>query len=212
MYAVMRFGKSFTSLCCAKEMGESGAKLVLVVSAKADVKEEWKKTVESAENFNKEYVFLSSDDLLRDNSAIQTKFYENKKVVVFLTLQDLQGEEIKDKHKELFVNNIDLLIVDETHYGARAESYGKVLRDKNYVKDINEKYADDDFIEYDKAEETLKSLSVNVTLHLSGTPYRILMGSEFEKDDIVAFYQFTDIVKDQKSGMTFTLKILIMKL
>lgn len=198
MYAVMRFGKSFTSLCCAKEMGESGAKLVLVVSAKADVKEEWKKTVESAENFNKEYVFLSSDDLLRDNSAIQTKFYENKKVVVFLTLQDLQGEEIKDKHKELFVNNIDLLIVDETHYGARAESYGKVLRDKNYVKDINEKYADDDFIEYDKAEETLKSLSVNVTLHLSGTPYRILMGSEFEKDDIVAFYQFTDIVKDQK--------------
>lgn len=38
MYAVMRFGKSFTSLCCAKEMGESGAKLVLVVSAKADVK------------------------------------------------------------------------------------------------------------------------------------------------------------------------------
>lgn len=136
--------------------------------------------------------------MLRDNSAIQTKFYENKKVVVFLTLQDLQGEEIKDKHKELFVNNIDLLIVDETHYGARAESYGKVLRDKNYVKDINEKYADDDFIEYDKAEETLKSLSVNVTLHLSGTPYRILMGSEFEKDDIVAFYQFTDIVKDQK--------------
>lgn len=195
MYAVMRFGKSFTSLCCAKEMD---AKLVLVVSAKADVKEEWKKTVESAENFNKEYVFLSSDDLLRDTSAIQSRFNENKKVVVFLTLQDLQGVEIKSKHKELFANDIDLLIVDETHYGARAESYGKVLRDKNYEKDVNEKHADDDFIEYDKAEETLKSLSVNVTLHLSGTPYRILMGSEFEKDDIIAFYQFTDIVKDQK--------------
>lgn len=37
MYAVMRFGKSFTSLCCALEMN---AKTVLVVSAKADVKDE----------------------------------------------------------------------------------------------------------------------------------------------------------------------------
>ena len=195
MYAVMRFGKSFTSLYCAKEMV---ARLVLVVSAKADVKEEWKRTVESAENFNNEYVFLSSDDLLRDSSAIQSKFDEGKKIIIFLTLQDLQGEGIKDKHKELFENKVDLLIVDETHYGARAESYGKVLRDKNYEKDVREKHADDDFIEYDKAEETLKSLSVDVTLHLSGTPYRILMGSEFEKDDIIAFYQFTDIVKDQK--------------
>ena len=36
MYAVMRFGKSFTSMCCAKEMD---AQFVIVVSAKADVKE-----------------------------------------------------------------------------------------------------------------------------------------------------------------------------
>ena len=38
----MRFGKSFTSMCCAIEMS---AKVVLVLSAKADVKEEWKMTV-----------------------------------------------------------------------------------------------------------------------------------------------------------------------
>lgn len=44
LYAVMRFGKSFTAMCCAKEMD---AKIVVVVSAKADVKQEWKKTVES---------------------------------------------------------------------------------------------------------------------------------------------------------------------
>ena len=48
MYAVMRFGKSFTSMCCATEMG---ANIVVVVSAKADVKEEWKKTVESHMRF-----------------------------------------------------------------------------------------------------------------------------------------------------------------
>ena len=53
MYAVMRFGKSFTSLCCAKEMYDGkGARFVVVVSAKADVKEEWKRTTEIPANFS----------------------------------------------------------------------------------------------------------------------------------------------------------------
>lgn len=195
MYAVMRFGKSFTSLCCAKEMN---AKLVLVVSAKADVREEWKKTVQSADNFNKEFVFLSGDDLANNQSIVKSTLSGGKKAVVFLTLQDLQGENIKDKHQEIFGQQIDLLIVDETHYGARAESYGRVIRTVNYEKDIKEKHADDDFVEIADAEEQIKSLSVDVTLHLSGTPYRILMGSEFEKEDIIAFYQFSDIVSAQE--------------
>ena len=37
-----------------------------------------------------------------------------------------------------------------------------------------------------------------MTLHLSGTPYRILMGSEFEKEDIISFCQFSDIVEEQE--------------
>lgn len=195
MYAVMRFGKSFTSMCCAKEIG---AKVVLVVSAKADVREEWKKTVQSADNFNDDYVFIASNELLGEPTKISSSLSNGKGVVVFLTLQDLQGNDIKDKHQDIFGQQIDLLIVDETHYGARAESYGKILKNANYVKDVKEKHADDDFIELSEAEEQLKSLSVKVTLHLSGTPYRILMGSEFQKEDIIAFYQFSDIVKDQE--------------
>lgn len=196
MYAVMRFGKSFTSLCCAKA---KGYKVVLVVSAKADVREEWKKTVQSADNFNKDYVFISSEELLNDENVITNTLNDGKGVVIFLTLQDLQGNELKEKHKDVFDNKIDLLIVDETHYGARAESYGKVLRSASYEKDVKDAHAGDDFIEIEEAEEQLKSLSVKVTLHLSGTPYRILMGSEFSKEDIVAFYQFSDIVKDQEA-------------
>ena len=195
MYAVMRFGKSFTSLCCAKAIN---ARTVLIVSAKADVREEWKKTVQSADNFNQDYVFITSDDLVRDQTAVSSVLADGKGAVVFLTLQDLQGEHIKDKHQDIFGQQIDLLIVDETHYGARAESYGKVLRSVNYEKDIKEKHANDDFVEIKDAEEQLKSLSVKITLHLSGTPYRILMGSEFSKEDIIAFYQFSDIVKDQE--------------
>lgn len=195
MYAVMRFGKSFTSLCCAKKMN---AKLVLVVSAKADVREEWKKTVEQADNFNQDYIFISGSELARNENIIKESFTDDKGTVVFLTLQDLQGEDIKEKHKEIFGNTIDLLIVDETHYGARAEKYGQVLKDSNYIKDVKQRYEDDDFVEGDEANETLKALEANIKLHLSGTPYRILMGSEFEKEDIIAFYQFTDIVAAQE--------------
>ncbi|MDD6634428.1 MAG: Eco57I restriction-modification methylase domain-containing protein [Ruminococcus sp.] len=192
MYAVMRFGKSFTSMCCAKAID---AKVILVVSAKSDVREEWKKTVQSADNFNTIYDFLTSDDLKRNKYAVKAALENDKGAVLFLTLQDLQGDTIKDKHTELFGQQIDLLIVDETHYGARAESYGKILRD---AKDVKNKHDSDDYIEIADAEEQLKSLQVKVTLHLSGTPYRILMGSEFTKDDIIAFYQFFDIVQDQE--------------
>lgn len=79
MYAVMRFGKSFTAMCCAVEMG---AKLVVVVSAKADVKLEWKKTVESHKKFEG-YVFLSGD-ALKEEGIISKTFGEGKKLFAFL--------------------------------------------------------------------------------------------------------------------------------
>lgn len=199
MYAVMRFGKSFTSLCCALKMG---AKLVLVVSAKADVKEEWKKTVESAGNFY-EYIFLESSDLEKKEGIIKENLLENKKIIIFLTLQDLQGEDIKNKHKELLSKQIDLLIVDETHFGARAESFGKILNNSGYdvsdeknLKKIKEE--NDENVDAKKADEEIKKINAKVRLHLSGTPYRILMGSEFEKEDIISFVQFSDIVKEQE--------------
>lgn len=197
MYAVMRFGKSFTSLSCALAMK---AKLVLVVSAKADVKEEWKKNVEEPLNFDG-YEFLDSKSLLTEN-IIETKFKENKKLVIFLTLQDLQGDEIKEKHREIFKNKVDLLIIDETHFGARGASFGKVLRNTSlYSSDeININKLDDEHIDTDEAENFIKekNIKAKVKLHLSGTPYRILMGGEFEKEDIISFVQFSDIVKAQK--------------
>ena len=47
--------------------------------------------------------------------------------------------------------------------------------------------------------ESTKEFDVNVTVHLSGTPYRILMSDEFDREqDLIAFYQFTDIVREQE--------------
>ncbi|MBQ7596000.1 MAG: Eco57I restriction-modification methylase domain-containing protein [Clostridia bacterium] len=177
---------------------EIGAKIVTVVSAKADVKEEWKKTVESHIKFKK-YKFYTADVLSNNENIIKETIKHGERVVVFLTLQDLQGETIKEKHKELFGSKIDLIIVDETHFGARAEKYGQVLRTAGYEKDFNNKKDTEDFIESSEADEQIKILDAKIKLHLSGTPYRILMGSEFSKEDIIAFYQFTDISNDQEA-------------
>ena len=123
LYAVMRFGKSFTSMCCALD---AEAKFVIIVSAKADVKEEWKKTVESHVLFA-DYIFADAESLDRKENLISSTLADGKRIVLFLTLQDLQGEEIKKRHAEVFNKQSDLLIIDETHFGARAEKYGKVI-------------------------------------------------------------------------------------
>ena len=189
MYAVMRFGKSFTAMCCATEIQ---ARFVLIVSAKADVRKEWKETVESHIRFDG-FKFFDGDDLRRNNSIISSTLNEGGKIALFLTLQDLQGSEIKSHHHEIFSSTIDLLIVDETHFGARASEYGKVLQ-QNGLRANELRNEIQNAETSDEISEELKTLHATIRLHLSGTPYRILMGDEFTKDDIIAFCQYTDIV------------------
>lgn len=205
MYAVMRFGKSFTSLCCAKAMD---AKFVLVVSGKADVADEWQQNVQKPRQFEN-FVFLNSKKLKKNDKAISDAQTDGKCIVLFLTLQDLAKE--KKRFSELFRSKIDLMIIDETHFGARAETLGKVIADAHYKEDTALKQMEKadginsealGSLQPDKAEKELeeetKELDVKVKLHLSGTPYRILLGSEFEKEDVISFCQYSDIIKEKE--------------
>ena len=82
MYAVMRFGKSFTSMCCALAMK---ARFVVIVSAK-DVHDEWEGTVESHVKFS-QYEFMDAKSLRCNPNIIKETFNEGKNAVVYLTLQ-----------------------------------------------------------------------------------------------------------------------------
>ena len=188
MFAVMRFGKSFTAMCCAKEMD---AKSVLVLSAKADVRDEWKETVEHIGNFEG-YEFATKSELAQSSRFLHDAKDAGRKIVLFLTLQDLQGSALKKVHREVFGIDWDLLLVDETHFGARGQSYGTVLREMRHAED------DETVATLEDLGKVTKELKVDVTIHLSGTPYRILMGDEFQKEDIIAFVQFSDIADAQK--------------
>ena len=81
MYAVMRFGKTFTALCCAEEI--KNLKTVLIVSAKGDVRSEWKKNVESHVKFEN-YVFVDKSNLAPD--TISTALIQGKKLAIFLNI------------------------------------------------------------------------------------------------------------------------------
>lgn len=187
MFAVMRFGKSFTSLCCAKAMN---AKLIVVVCGKTAVRLEWKENVQRPKMLDG-FCFVDSDSMERNPSIVSEKLIEGNSVVVFLTMQDLIGQDIKEKHKDLFSLNeqekIDLLIIDETHFGARAEEYGKVLGTSEKIKGYDENL--------DDLDSSLKLFLPKVKLHLSGTPYRILLDNEFEQADIVGTIQYSDIIE-----------------
>lgn len=202
MYAVMRFGKSITSIWCAKKMK---AKLTVVVSAKADVSSEWKYTVESHKDF-KGYRFIDKTDLKKGVklSGLYGKKFKTgsgdeevcTSIVLFLTLQDLAGstDTIKNHHKILRGATTDLLIIDETHFGARAPVLGKILAGVEIDEEEKEllKKDKEDPVELG-ALGKLPPINAEIKLHLSGTPYRILMGSEFTQEDIIAFVQFSDI-------------------
>ncbi len=195
MYAVMRFGKSFTALQCALAMD---SKLVIVVSAKTDVKDSWNSTLYEHEDFNN-YTFIDSSKLKERNFNLKEEIDSGKRFVLFLSLQDLSGKNIKEKHKQLFTLNepSTLLIVDETHFGARASEYGQVLRNSG-SEDTVRKEDMSDTTTADKLDVIKNFDNVRVRLHLSGTPYRILMNGEFSDNDIISFIQYGDIVKAQK--------------
>lgn len=195
MYAVMRFGKSFTALQCALAMD---AKFVVIVSAKTDVKDSWKKTLYEHKDFN-DFLFIDASHLQDKSFNLKQNLKEGEKYVLFLSLQDLSGKDIKAKHKDLFSikEPKSLLIVDETHFGARAAEYGQVLKsssneDKVSTEDLS------DTVTAEKLDVVKNFDFIKVRIHLSGTPYRILMNGEFADKDIISFVQYGDIVKAQK--------------
>ncbi|MBP3367684.1 MAG: DEAD/DEAH box helicase family protein [Treponema sp.] len=189
LFAVMRFGKSFTSLCCAKAMD---ARLVVIVCGKTAVRSEWKETVQRPKLLEG-FCFVDSGSLKKNPSAVSEALSRGNRVAVFLTMQDLLGDDIKKRHADVFrlnaQNKLDLLIIDETHFGARAEEFGKTLGNPSDKKISRMEKASGYDESFDELESNIKIFSPKVKLHLSGTPYRILLDNEFE--DATLWEQFS---------------------
>ena len=197
MYAVMRFGKSFTAMYCGLR---SNARKILIVSAKADVATEWKATVEKPKCFEN-YRFLVDRDFVNDKKSIQKTLDDGKNIAVFLTLQNLSGKDkdnnnIKNKLTEVFATEYDLIIVDETHFGAWAKTYGSSLKSDDVEEDAQSAQDDQKLKrEFEKQHSKLQS---KTKLHLSGTPYNLLYDKTFNSDNMIAAVQFSDILSEKE--------------
>jgi hypothetical protein len=152
--AKMRFGKTLSALQLIKE---EGYKHVLIMTHRPAVDESWFEDFVKIGMPEAGYLYGSKNqgatfDSLHDGS---------KPFVYFASLQDLSGSKIiggkvKDKNRELFSENWDLVIIDEAHEGTQTELAQLVL---NQVQGPETKI-----------------------LELSGTPFNIL--DKYEDDQV----------------------------
>lgn len=216
MAAVMRFGKTHAAYEIVKK---AKLKRVIVTSAKADVRAAWRDDI-NHKHFYKDFVFIevlnqykwdvtaydeNSGKLMTHHLQVHKdmlKEYADKTIIFFFTLHDLGGnvKQMKAKHMGLFDEEFDMLIVDETHYGSHANTFGKVtglgIELEDEVTDI-----DDELKEMENDRKTLESLKGGLrykrVLQVSGTPYYILASNEMIEpgSEIISKVSYTDMLE-----------------
>lgn len=216
MAAVMRFGKTHATYEIIKR---AGLKRILVTSGKADVRKSWKDDVNHID-FYKDFIFVDLKEsyeslnnilynvtYLGDNGNLTTSPsmpYEellnkckNKTLIVFSSLQDLSGslETLKSKHKKIFNDEFDMLVVDETHYGSHANTWSDVTN-------LKDQYTDEELNDIkDQENEHNQIIRLNIkkkyTLQVSGTPYYILSSNEmlYPDSEVITAVAYSDMLK-----------------
>lgn len=143
LVAPTRSGKSHMAMRIAKEVADQSSRqhnVILVVSAYAEVMEEWKQTVEAHSAFNQrryvdgegyvgdtDFAFFNVLDFKNDSEVLDKAFKSGvKNAVVFMTLQDLSGSTagngVKNAHKWLQEEDaVQFIIADEAHFAVFTE-------------------------------------------------------------------------------------------
>ena len=212
MAAVMRFGKTHASYEIIKE---AGLKKIIVCSAKADVRKAWRDDINHV-HFYKDFVFIEvlgtnnwdvtyckDDKLVTEHGIPNIKALEEsgKTLIYFFTLHDLGGsvKDIKEKHKNVFNGEFDLMIVDETHYGSHANTFGKVTKlERKQIDDDDNSDIEEEQKIAKEVEDGIKSLDIKYKriLQVSGTPYYILASNEMIDKDaaIISKVSYSDML------------------
>ena len=143
LVAPTRSGKSHMAMRIAKEVADQSGRqhnVILVVSAYAEVMEEWKQTVEAHSAFNQrrhvegegyvgdtDFAFFNVFDFKNDSEVLDKPFKSGvKNAVVFMTLQDLSGstsgDGVKNAHKWLQKRDaVQFIMADESHLAVFTE-------------------------------------------------------------------------------------------
>lgn len=204
--AKMRFGKTFTAYQLAKKLS---ARRVLVLTFKPAVEDAWQTDLESHVDFNG-WQYLS-----KSSGADPTEIDRKKPVVYFGSFQDLLGRDaagnIKSKNTWLHVENWDLVIFDEYHFGAWRETARELFEGEDEVvakKEAKLEYAaglegmNEDLAVLSEKETEFLPITTKAYLYLSGTPFKALATGEFIEEQIFN-WTYTD---EQRAKEAFAAK------
>ena len=179
--AKMRFGKTIATYELAKKMD---MKRVLVLTFKPAVEDAWQEDLETHKDFEG-WQFVCRDGLQYEECD------PARPIVCFGSFQDYLGYDketggIKPRNEWVHLEDWDLVVFDEYHFGAWRDNAKKLF-------DGSEEGADE---RADDAEEAAKGNSLNETwlpivarryLYLSGTPFRALNSGEFIEEQIYSW-------------------------
>ena len=176
-----RFGKTLAAYDLCKRLNASR---VLIVTNRPAIANSWYSDYATFLGTESGYTFVSNVDGIKDRPLVKSRekyIADNRlkddwdKCIEFVSLQDLKGSKYFggnfDKLREVKDLTWDILIIDEAHEGA--STY--------------------------KADVAFDHIKRNATLHLSGTPFKMLANDQFAED---AIYNWT-YADEQKKKREF---------
>lgn len=158
-----RFGKTLTTYDLIRKLN---ADKVLIVTNRPAIANSWFDDFEKFIAWQTNYAFVSTSDSLNERSVMNRQEFinqnlkEKKKMIAFISLQDLKGAisfgGIYNKLSWVKELEWDLLVIDEAHEGV------------------------DTF----KTNIAFENIQRHFTLHLSGTPFKAIAANKFSQDGI----------------------------
>lgn len=180
--AKMRFGKTFATYELAKEMG---CKRVLVLTFKPAVKTAWHEDLMLHVDFEG-WQFVSRQGLQYEDAD------PSKPIVCFGSFQDYLGRDsktgaIKPRNEWVHLEDWDLVVFDEYHFGAWNENSKNLFIQPNEEEQDNSEDEDTSIGKINTGNEVNEGDLPIVTkyyLFLSGTPFRALNSGEFIEEQV----------------------------
>ena len=159
-----RFGKTLTTYDFARKLDVNK---VLIVTNRPAVANSWFDDFEKFIAWQTDFAFVSTSDSLKDRLVMNRDEFEKQmhnggkdRMVAFISLQDLKGAISfgggYDKLKWVKDLHWDLLVIDESHEGV------------------------DTF----KTDIAFENINRDLTLHLSGTPFKAVASGKFAQNQI----------------------------
>ena len=178
----MRFGKTFAAYQLAKRMG---FKRVLILTFKPAVEDAWQEDLETHIDFEG-WQFVSREGTQYEECDV------SKPIVCFGSFQDFLGYDsstggIKPRNEWVHLEDWDLVIFDEYHFGAWRDSARSLFAT-----------GDDEDVDAPDKEAVIAAKGNNLDerdlpiqsrfyLYLSGTPFRALNSGEFIEEQLYSW-------------------------